>query len=122
MRAHIKPGDIDSARKVAGYIGGHANAWEHGMVVTVEAYVPIRSQKQNGLYRALLQRFGEASGARPSDLHTMFTNEFAPRRIITYKERQVSVPISSSEWTKEQMSSMIERVKHEAAELNYNLD
>ncbi len=122
MKMRAAKGNVDHARQAAEFIARHINVWKHGMSITVEAYVPPRTQKQNGLYHLLIQRYSEQNGDHPDDLKRAFASEFGPRKIINLRDKQVSVPKSSTEWSKEEMSSMIERVRHEAAELNYNLD
>jgi len=122
MKTRIIHGDIEAARRAAVYIGSHVSAWENGMSITVEEFVPPRTQKQNGLYHVLLQKLADESGAHPSDLKDFFSEEYAPRKIVNLKDRQVSVPLSSTEWSKEEMSAMIERVKATAAECNFRID
>lgn len=121
MRRRIVRGDVEAAREAATFIGQNINTWEHGMDVVIEPHKPKRTKSQNAYYHVLCQQFADHVGVHRDDIKDWMSEEFAPRRVVELKDKAVDVPKSSREWSVEEASSMIERLKYEAATRGCNL-
>lgn len=90
--------------------------FEDGMhlTVTLEPYVKIRSQSQNGLYHKYLSLLAEQSGNSIGDLKVHLKNEYGPRM-------ESGELKSTRDYTTTEMNFMIERVHQFGIELGYRM-
>ena len=79
--------------------------------VTIEPYQPKRSSQANRRYWALLQRCSEKTGYETSELHEMLKAQFAPRRTLTIKGEECTVPASTASMKSKGFLDYMEKVE-----------
>lgn len=84
------------------------------LTVTLEPYVKIRSQSQNGLYHKYISLIAQQSGNSLADVKEHLKNEYGPRM-------ESGELKSTRDYTTTEMNFMIERAYQLGLELGYRM-
>jgi len=74
-----------------------------------------RTLDQNALLWAINTLIGNELGWEKEDVHSFFKERFSPKKKITVKGVETIIPKGTSQFTKEEFSEYIERIKRFAA-------
>jgi hypothetical protein len=80
---------------------------------------PYENGNQNGYYRGVIIPISaKCLGYTEKEMHEVFIEEYAPYRIVQFKEKQIKVRIRTSEMDTVQMSEFTDNCIRGMAELN----
>lgn len=85
--------------------------WE----VTIRPFAAKRSVEQNALFHALVQEIAGSTGNDPDTVKDYLKDRFGPRRLVTVHGEERLVPKSTTQYSVEEMSELIDRSKAWAA-------
>lgn len=105
------------AVRIGGWLERNATKHKEGWLITIQKFSMPITKGQNAKFHVLLHDYCMFSGDDPADLKEAFKQEYGPQKTIRLSEDVVThIPKSSSEWSIEEASIMIERLLHHAAE------
>jgi len=108
-----------AAKAIKDALAAHA---DRGLMVTIEPFHPPRTYSQNAMLHALIGELADASGyADTEELKELLKVEFWPTKTIKLAKRDVTVPKSTAELSREECSVVIEKILYIAAEMGFPL-
>ena len=87
--------------------------------VTIQPYVPYRTDDQNAKVHAMMGELAKFTGHSASDIKDYIKVEFAPSKKVTIGKYTNQVPVSSTLWDVETCSMIIEELYRIGAEIGY---
>ena len=80
------------------------------LTVTVTEFRRPRTIDQNSKLHAMFHDLANHTGYRPSVIKDFFKSEFGPQQVVPIGKHDVVIAKSTTEYTLEELSEMIERV------------
>lgn len=79
--------------------------------MTIGRKIDKRTHNQNDYLWFINRLISEETGMEAEDVHTYLKERFAPKRKVTIKGVETTMPKGTSQFTKEEFSDYIERIK-----------
>lgn len=84
--------------------------------LTVTRHRKDRSLSQNGYYwGVVLKTISEHTGHTEEELHEVFKRMFLPPKVVTYRDKQLRIPASTTEASTLEFTDYIEHIRAEVA-------
>lgn len=92
------------------------------VLVSIGPKRPRRTLEQNNLLHALIAQLATHLGYGPEELKVILKQLYGRKRVVEMKGRATTVPVSTRQYTKAELSDMIEQVYKLAAEYGCELE
>lgn len=90
--------------------------FDRPQLVTVEDYKPPRSLSQNARLHCMIRPLAEKTGFSESELKEFFKSEYGPKKRVQVGDIDKLIPLSTTEYNKQQMQELIAQVDRVCAE------
>lgn len=107
-----KPNDGETLRKVLAAIASHTPTKARALEVIVRPEVKVKSRDQLGYYWHIVRAMAAHSGNDPDDLDEILTKKFVGTRDVVTAGEVHKFPRSKADLSMQEMSKVIEQVKH----------
>lgn len=107
---------IDRARAVAGELARQMQKHPEGIVVEIKPYTRPKTRSQVAKIHAMIGDMADQLGYERTDMKEILKREYWPTKIVQLRTKDVCIPKSTAELSREEASMVIERMNHVAAE------
>ena len=109
----------DALRFVDRFCSEFGPTWEKPQMIEIKRYRPPRSMPQNAKFHAMIRELAEEIGYSEDELKEYFKSSFGPKKILYLVGGNRRIPVSTTEYTKEQMTDMIGHLERVGAEMGF---
>lgn len=105
----------EAARHALGVFTMSAD-WSKPYLIEFKRYKPPRTCEQNALMHVLWRDVALHVGRGEDEIKEIFKHKWGPQKLVTAGNMEMYVPMSTTDYTHEECSNMIERIYQVGAE------